>query len=142
MFENFRENNYIPIKITFNGETRTAKIRVRGDTSRKNPKKSLKIKLDSLALTGAPKVLNLNAEYEDKLYVRQFISSKIMQKEGLACFNTEHVKVFLNGNFYGLFLQVENMDKDFLKRNNLYSILIIVTEEVRALLGAKFSIFL
>jgi hypothetical protein len=119
MFENYKENNYIPIKVTFNGETRTAKIRVRGDTSRKNPKKSLKIKFDSLALEGVPKTLNLNAEYEDRTYVRQFISSKIMQKEGVPCFNSEHVKVYLNGNFYGLFLQVENMDKDFLKRNNL-----------------------
>lgn len=119
MFEHFKENNYIPIKITFNGETRTAKVRVRGDTSRKNPKKSLKIKFDSLALEGVPKTLNLNAEYEDKIYVRQFLSSKIMQKEGQICFDAEHVKVFLNGNFYGLYLQVENIDKDFLIRNHL-----------------------
>ena len=119
MFENFEENNYIPIKITFNGKTSTAKVRVRGDTSRKNPKKSLKIKFDSLQLEGLPKTLNLNAEYEDKLYVRQYLSSKIMQKEGQTCFNSEHVKVFLNGNFYGLYLQVENIDKAFLKRNNL-----------------------
>ena len=119
MFENFEENNYIPIKITFNGEIRTAKVRVRGDTSRKNPKKSLKIKFDSLQIEGIPNTLNLNAEYEDKLYVRQYLSSKIMQKEGQVCFNSEHVKVFLNGSFYGLYLQVENIDKSFLKRNNL-----------------------
>ncbi|MDG1477839.1 MAG: CotH kinase family protein [Vicingaceae bacterium] len=119
MFENYEKNNYTPVKVTFNGETRTAKIRVRGDTSRKNPKKSLKIKFDSLSIDGVPKTLNLNAEYEDKIYIRQFISSKIMQKEGVSCFNSEHVKVYLNGNFYGLFLQVENMDKNFLKRNNL-----------------------
>lgn len=119
MFKQYKENNYIPIKISFNGETRTAKVRVRGDTSRKNPKKSLKIKFDSLALEGIPKTLNLNAEYEDRTYIRQLISSKIMQKEGQICFNSEHVKVYLNGNFYGLYLQVENMDKDFLKRNKL-----------------------
>ena len=41
--KNYSENKYIPIKISFNGETQPAKMRIRGDTSRKDPKKSLKI---------------------------------------------------------------------------------------------------
>ena len=72
---NFNENNYIPIKITYNGETRKAKMRIRGDTSRKDPKKSLKIKFDSLLINNIPKVLNFNAEYADKTYIRQYLSS-------------------------------------------------------------------
>lgn len=119
IYTNFKENTYIPIKISYNGETRVARMRVRGDTSRKDPKKSLKIKLDSLQIKGIPKVINLNAEYADKTYIRQYLSSKLMQKSGQICFNAEHVKVFINGKFHGLFLQVENMDKAFLKRNNL-----------------------
>ena len=38
IYQNFKENNYIPIKITYNGESRIARMRIRGDTSRKDPK--------------------------------------------------------------------------------------------------------
>jgi spore coat protein H len=119
LIENYSENNYIPITINYNGKSVVAKMRVRGDSSRKYPKKSLKIKFDSLQIEGLPKVINLNAEYEDKTYVRQYLSSKLMQQSGQMCFSAEHVKVLLNGKFLGLYLQIENMDKAFLKRNNL-----------------------
>jgi len=119
LYTNYQENKYIPIKITLNGESRTARMRVRGDTSRKESKKSLKIKLDSLLFNNVPKTLNFNAEYSDNTYVRQYLSSKLMQLSGQICYESEHVKIFINGKFHGLFLQVENMDTDFLKRNNL-----------------------
>ncbi|OFZ01630.1 MAG: hypothetical protein A3K10_11525 [Bacteroidetes bacterium RIFCSPLOWO2_12_FULL_31_6] len=119
IYENYAENIYIPIKITFNGECRTAKMRIRGDTSREELKKSLKIKFDSLLINSIPKTLNLNAEYTDNTYIRQYLSSKLMQLSGQICYQSEHVKVFINGKFYGLFLQVENIDNDFLKKNNL-----------------------
>ena len=115
----YRINQYIPIKITYNGETRNAKMRIRGDTSREDPKKSLKIKFDSLGIEHLPEILNFNAEYADKTYIRQFLSSQLMKESGQICFNAEHVKVIVNGQFHGLFLQVENMGKNFLKRNNL-----------------------
>jgi len=117
--ENFKENTYIQIKIKYLGEAVTARMRIRGDTSRKDPKKSLKIKFDSLLIKDIPKTLNLNAEYADKTYIRQYLSSILMQNSGQICFNAEHVKVFINGKFHGLYLQVENMDKYFLSRNNL-----------------------
>jgi hypothetical protein len=119
IYNSFKENKYIQIKISYNGESRVARMRIRGDTSRKDPKKSLKIKFDSLGLKSVPKIVNLNAEYADKTYIRQYLSSKLMQKSGQICFDSEHVKVFINGSFYGIYLQVENMDKDFLKRNHL-----------------------
>jgi inorganic pyrophosphatase len=119
IYTNYRENTYIPIKITFKGETVAARMRIRGDTSREDPKKSLKIKFDSLFVDGLPKVINLNAEYADKTYIRQYASSLLMNKSGQACYKSEHIKVFINDQFYGLYLQVENMDADFLKRNDL-----------------------
>jgi len=119
IYENYRENIYIPITITYKGKTSTGKMRVRGDTSRKDPKKSLKIKFDSLALEGVPAIINLNAEYADKTYIRQYLSSKMMQKSGQTAYNVEYIKLFINDKFFGLFLQVENMDKKFLERNKL-----------------------
>ena len=117
--ENYDTSIYIPIVITFNGEKRKAKIRLRGDTSREYPKKSLKIEFDSIGFDGIAKKVNFNAEYTDKTYIRQFLSSRLMQASGQVCFNADYAKLFLNGQFLGLFLQVENMDNAFLKRNEL-----------------------
>lgn len=115
----FGENIYIPIKITYKGKTVVARMRIRGDTSREDPKKSIKIKFDSTQVEGLPMVLNLNAEYADKTYIRQYLSTVMMQKSGQISYQTEHVELFINGAFYGLYLQVENMDDDFLVRNGL-----------------------
>jgi hypothetical protein len=119
IYNNYAEDIYISIKISFNGESRTAKMRLRGDTSRKDPKKSFKIKFDSLLINNIPKTLNLNAEYADKTYIRQYLSSELMSLSEQVCYKTKHVKISINGNFYGLYLQVENIDNDFLKRNYL-----------------------
>jgi spore coat protein H len=114
-----KENLYIPIKITLNGETHIAKMRIRGDTSREDPKKSLKIKFDSTSFSPTEMVFNLNAEYSDKTLIRQYLSSKLIQQSGQICFNSELVKIYLNNKYYGLYLKVENIDERFLKRNNL-----------------------
>lgn len=119
MYKNYKNNDYIPIKISFEGTSLHAKMRVRGDTSREDKKKSLKIKFDSTSFTATEPIFNLNAEYSDKTAIRQFISSKLMQKSGQICFNSELVKVYLNGEYFGLYLKVENIDANFLKRNNL-----------------------
>jgi len=119
MYKNYKENTYIPIKITTESSTHTAKMRVRGDTSREDDKKSLKIKFDSTSFNIDETVFNLNAEYSDKTLIRQYLSSHLMQQAGQICFNSDLIKLFLNGKYLGLYLKVENIGKPFLKRNNL-----------------------
>ena len=117
MFENFRENNYISIKLKNKEKTVNAGMRVRGDSSRDLDKKSLKIKiLDSISIN-TKKVINLNAEYSDLSFLRSHLSSKIFKKLNYPCFTTSFSKVYINDKYHGLFLEVENMDKDFLKKN-------------------------
>ena len=94
-------------------------MRIRGDSSRKDAKKSLKVKF---VQNGKSRTLNFNAEYSDKSFVRQFVSSKIMQGSGQHCFNASYANIFINGHFFGLYLKVENMDVDFLKRNYLVAL--------------------
>ena len=119
IYKNFKENTYIPISISYNGKKINARMRIRGDTSREDPKKSLKIKFDSTSFSPSEQVLNFNAEYSDNTLIRQYLSSKLMQTAGQVCFNSEPVKLFLNGSFLGLYLKVENMDGGFLSRNKL-----------------------
>ena len=51
--------------------------------------------------------------------LRSFVSSKIFKELNYPCFSTSFAKVYINDKFHGLFLEVENMDKDFLKNNGL-----------------------
>lgn len=119
IYKNFQENTYVPITISFNGTKISARMRIRGDTSREDPKKSLKIKFDSTSFSPNETTLNFNAEYSDHTFIRQYLSSKLMQASGQICFLAEPVKLFLNGHFLGLYLKVENMDDEFLARNQL-----------------------
>lgn len=116
IYKNYKDNTYIPVKILIDGDTIKGKIRIRGDSSRKDAKKSLKLKFFQ---NGKSRTLNFNAEYSDKSFVRQFISSQIMHASGQHCFNSSYANIFINGTFFGLYLKVENIDVDFLKRNLL-----------------------
>ncbi|MFN5324011.1 MAG: CotH kinase family protein [Bacteroidota bacterium] len=112
-------NRYIDATVERGGKSYKAKMRVRGDSSRGFSKKSIKLKLELGGDKKESEVVNLNAEYLDKTYVRQHLSSKLFELMNLVCFETSYAPVYLNGDFYGLFLRVENMDKDFLKKRGL-----------------------
>lgn len=115
--QNYQEDIYIPATISYMGITlNQARMRIRGDGTRVHPKKSLKIKLDHGSFPDGRTVLNFNAEYEDKSYIQQYIVSRLMRESGLSCFNTEHVRIYLNEEYLGLYLLIENMDQDFLIR--------------------------
>ena len=114
IYTNYKDNTYIPIQIVSNGDSSKARMRIRGDSSRKDAKKSLKVRF--LKRFGKlEQVLNFNAEFSDKSYIRQYLSSQIMRASGQNCFQTSFAKLFINGEYFGLYLKVENMDADFLK---------------------------
>ncbi|MEA1878424.1 MAG: CotH kinase family protein, partial [Bacteroidota bacterium] len=118
--QNYAEDIYIPVTITHLGITLDqARMRIRGDGTRVHPKKSLKVKLDYGSFPDGRSVLNFNAEYEDKSYIQQYIVSRLMRESGLPCFDSEHARVYLNGEYLGLYLLIENMDQDFLIRRSL-----------------------
>ena len=120
IYSNYSENIYIPILFVKAKDTTKAKMRLRGDSSRKYGKKSLKIVFSKKdRAKGEERKINFNSEWTDKTYIRQYISSTLMQKSGVITYTTKFAKLSLNGQFWGLYLQVENMDTKFLKRNNL-----------------------
>ena len=64
-------------------------------------------------------VFNFNAEYSDLSFLRSFLSSSIFKKINYPCFSTSFSKIYINDHYHGLFLEVENIDKNFLKKNGL-----------------------
>lgn len=120
IYENWQEEKYITAELKFKEKTyKNLKLRLRGDTSKELPKKSLKLKpADGGLLPNGKTALNLNAEYTDKSMIRSAVSSRLFHKSEHPCFNTQFARVYLNNQFLGLFLEVENMDEQFLKRND------------------------
>lgn len=120
IYTDWKTESYISVVLKYKGETyQHLKMRLRGDSSREYDKKSLKIKPDGALLPDGKSSINLNAEYKDKSMIRQALASNLFQRSGQTCFNTQFAEVYLNDKFLGLYLEVENMDELFLKRNGL-----------------------
>ena len=102
IYQNPTPNTYILIKIKgADGVVRIAKMRIRGDSSREYAKKSLKIVFNKgELLEGERREINLNSEWTDKSYIRQYISAQIMKKAGLNTFSTNFVKLYINNKFF------------------------------------------
>lgn len=116
IYEHFEENIYIPITLTYENYTWTdTEMRIRGDGSRYLPKKSLKVRFNGEPFANDREKLNFNAEYEDKSYIRAFLSSRVFRLAGQDCFNADFARLYLNGEFFGLYLRIENMDEQFLE---------------------------
>ena len=120
IYENYEEDHYIPVELEVDGKVWTnVEMRIRGDDSRDFPKKSLKLKFnDELFFDGRDRI-NFNAEYTDPTYMRQFLCSYLFRETGHPCFKSEQVRLYLNGEYFGIYLMVENVDPDFLTANNL-----------------------
>lgn len=115
IYANYWEDIYIPVTITFDGTTwNDVQMRIRGDGSRMFPKKSLKVKFGGNPFATGSYELNLNAEWEDESYMRAFLSSRVFRQAGQTCFDTEFVRLYLNGTFLGLYNSIQNVDEEFL----------------------------
>ncbi|MCB9472830.1 MAG: CotH kinase family protein [Candidatus Delongbacteria bacterium] len=94
-------------------------FRLRGNTSRTSAKKSFKLKFDEY-LDGLEffdeDALNLNGEHNDPAIARSKIAWDLMQRAGMRASRASHSEVWINGNFYGLYVSVEHIDKEWLRK--------------------------
>ena len=90
-------------------------IRFRGNTSRTQPKKSFKLKFKEF---GGEKFydhkkFNLKAENNDPSIVREHLSMEAFRDANIPAARTHHVELFLNGEYIGIYLNVEQLDDEF-----------------------------
>lgn len=107
-------------------------FRLRGNTSRNSWKKSFKLSFNTFEsgrdFYGLEKV-NLNGEHNDPSIIRAKIGWDLMNSFGIPGSRANHVEVYINGNYYGLYIQVEHIDEEFVnsrydtKNGNLYKCL-------------------
>ena len=102
-----------------------AGARYRGQTSRGWSKHQWKVdfpgKQKLLPAPGYPKVgnINLNSLWSDKTYMREMLCFNLWKDMGEPSLDTWHVRMYLNGAYYGLYVCVENPNADFLERNGM-----------------------
>ncbi len=126
MLENPLEETYYDASVTINGETlyHTA-IRTKGNNSlttvasSDSDRYSFKLDFDYYDENGnyyGLKKLNLNNNYGDPSYMREYISYRLMEAIGLPVPATSYAHITINGEEWGLYLAVEQIDEVFLER--------------------------
>jgi CotH kinase protein len=95
-------------------------LRLRGNTSRNAGKKSFKISFNDYQAGRryqGVKELNLNAQHNDPTLIREKLYYDTWNAFGLPKRRANFVKLYINGTYYGLYTNMEEMDKIWLARN-------------------------
>jgi hypothetical protein len=107
-------------------------FRLRGNTSRWSKKKSFKVSFNTFTPGGkyyGVEKLNLNGEHNDPSVMRSKVMWDILRKWDIPAPRANHVRVYINGNYHGLYINVEHIDEEFAlsrfgnKDGNLYKCL-------------------
>lgn len=93
-------------------------LRFRGDTIRNKQKKSFRISFNSFDsddnLYGIEK-MDLNAEVNDPSLVRSKLAWDLFRYLGVPASRSNHVLLYINNSFYGVYLNTEHIDEKFVK---------------------------
>lgn len=93
-------------------------FRLRGNTSRNSQKKSFKVAFNRFTSGGkyyGVEKLNLNGEHNDPSVIRSKVCWDILRKMEIPAPRSNHVQVYINNNYYGLYTSVEHIDEEFIK---------------------------
>ena len=101
-------------------------VRIRGQTARKRPKVNWKFQFPRGHDFYAPDLLdrpvdqfNLQASYADKSYLREVLAYETFREAGTPSNLAFHVRVQLNGEFFGLYTFLDAPDDDYLDRQGI-----------------------
>jgi len=91
-------------------------FRLRGNTSRFSPKKSFKVSFNTFVpgrrFYGLEK-MNINGEHNDPSVIRSKLCWDILRQMGVPGSRANHVELYVNGAYYGLYINVEHIDEEF-----------------------------
>ena len=93
-------------------------VRLRGSTGLTAPKKNFKVDLNAFMPDqkyADLEKLNLNANQNDPSLLRAGLSWNILRRMGLSGSRTSHVRVEINGDYMGAYLNTEHLDEEFVE---------------------------
>ena len=118
--DHFSEDTYYPANLDWRGVVvQNLGVRSRGRSSRSPIKPSLHLDMNHyqdqtfLGIKG----FNLKANDEDASFLKERLSMLMFQRMGLPASRETHARLYINGQYAGLYLIVEEVHKDYLMRN-------------------------
>ena len=125
--DNCTDEKYRACAVTIDGEAQgTVGIRAKGNTSLSsmaqydNDRYSFKIEFDHYqkkkTYRGLDK-LSLNNIIQDATYMKDYWSYTFMNQMGLASPLCSYTEIYVNGEYWGLYMAVEGVEEAFLERN-------------------------
>lgn len=127
MLDNASAEEYKTASVDYNGQTiDNIGIRTKGNLSLRSvvqmtdsDRYSLKLSFDEYlnqTLGGISKI-NLNNNYSDASYLREFLTYELAESVGLPTPKYSYVNVFINGERWGTYLAVEQIGDAYLERH-------------------------
>ena len=95
------------------------KVRYRGAFARNWPKKPLKIFFNDKKLFHGQSHLNLNSGWRDPAFIRETLAYMVYAMCGAPASKSRMIRLHLNGQFRGLYVELEQPDKAFANRLKL-----------------------
>ena len=120
----FEKKTYLKADVVIDGKnTYNVGVKIKGESSYKHypsKKKSLKINFDKFIkeqdYQGFEEI-NLNNNFKDPTFMREKLYLDFLQEVGVPSQKNAYAKVYINNQYWGLYLMVEDIDKKFLKRH-------------------------
>jgi spore coat protein CotH len=118
--ENFQTNTFYPADFKWNGQTVfNVGIRSRGRGSRNPTKPGLKVDFDKYAANQrflGLKSLVLDNLTQDPSGIHETVSMRFYERLGIPTPRETHVRLYVRGEYIGIYAIVESVDKELLKR--------------------------
>jgi len=131
MYDNAMAEEYVLCNVVYNGYyIKNVGIRPKGnsslmqvastDSDRYSFKLDFNEYISGQSLFGITKI-NLNNNFGDPSMMREYLSYEISEMLGLPTPQTTYVALYINNEYYGLYLSVENVDEYFINENFSYT---------------------
>jgi spore coat protein H len=109
----------IPAQLSIDGKRMEIDISYRGAHTRKFDKKSYQISFYKPKSFRGARTIHLNAEFKDPSLIRNKISFDFFSDIGVLAPQSQHIVLTLNGKIEGVYLEIESVDENFLRRREL-----------------------
>ncbi|WP_156914205.1 CotH kinase family protein [Paucisalibacillus globulus] len=112
-------DNYQPASLWIDDKKYEIDIFYRGNSVRKHKKKSYHIIFSKPFFMEGQHEIHLNAEYNDPSLMRNKLSFDFFSEIGVVSPQANYVRLYINGVYQGVYLQLDSFDQYFLKRRGI-----------------------
>jgi hypothetical protein len=117
---NTNTKQYRPVTFKYGSETVPAMVRVKGNWSWRCDKKQYLISFNEVEAKGrfhGLRKIVLDAAWYDPTLLAERLGASFMGRTGVPSSCVNNAKLYVNGEYYGVYANVERLDKEYLERH-------------------------